>query len=89
MTCTKKGISFVFQQTASGGSSWLESLEWISSGWDLISINFTNKLRAAFAPIFLRQKSTNRKSKYKKTSRETFYEKAARKMLVKLTLGKK
>jgi hypothetical protein len=39
-------------------------------------VNFTNILRAALAPIFLRQQSTNPKSPY---------EKAARKMFVKLT----
>jgi hypothetical protein len=35
-------------------------------------VNFTNILRAAFAPIFLRTKSKNLKSKYKKASYETF-----------------
>jgi hypothetical protein len=39
-------------------------------------INFTNKLRAAFAPIFLRQKSTNPKSKYKKAPHKTFVRKS-------------
>jgi hypothetical protein len=34
--------------------------------------NFTNILRADFAPIFLRQKSTKLKHKYKKAARETF-----------------
>ncbi len=38
-------------------------------------VNFTNILRAAFAPIFLRQKSTNFKSQYKKASRKTFVRK--------------
>jgi hypothetical protein len=48
-------------------------------------VNFTNILLAAFAPLFLRQKSTNLKSQYKKALRETFVQKAAHKMLVKLT----
>ncbi len=39
-------------------------------------VNFTNILRAAFVPTFLRQKSTNLKSKYKKASRETFVQKS-------------
>ncbi len=45
-------------------------------------------LRAAFVPIFLRQKSTKLKRKYEKAVRKTFVQtKAARKMMVKLTLG--
>jgi hypothetical protein len=32
-------------------------------------VNLTNILRAAFVPIFLRQKSTNSKCKYKKAAR--------------------
>ncbi len=48
-------------------------------------VNFTNILQAAFAPIFLPQKSTNLKSNYKKASRETFVQKTARIILVKLT----
>jgi hypothetical protein len=38
-------------------------------------------------PIFLRQKSTNLKCKYKKAARKTFVQKAVRKMLVKLRPG--
>ncbi len=48
-------------------------------------VNFTNILRAPFAPIFLRQRIANLKCSHKKASRETFNEKAARKMLAKLT----
>jgi hypothetical protein len=47
-------------------------------------VNFTNIIRAAFAPIFLRQKSLILKSKYKKVLRKHLYEKVARKMLMKL-----
>jgi hypothetical protein len=39
-------------------------------------VNFTNILQAAYAPIFLRQKSTNLKSKYKKALRKTFVRKS-------------
>ncbi len=39
-------------------------------------VNFTNVLRAAFAPIFLRQKSINLKFKYKSVSRKTFVRKS-------------
>jgi hypothetical protein len=53
----------------------------------LPGVNFTNNIRAAFAPIFLRKKSTNLKSKYKKFCAKLLYVKAARKMLVKLTPG--
>ncbi len=35
-------------------------------------VNFTNIIRAAFAPIFFRQKSTNLKCKYKKAAGKTF-----------------
>jgi hypothetical protein len=38
--------------------------------------NFTNILRAAFAPIFLRQKSTNLKLKQKKVARKSFVQKS-------------
>ncbi len=44
--------------------------------WSLLPcVNFTNILRAAFAPIFLRQKSTNLKCKYKRAARKTFIRK--------------
>ena len=48
-------------------------------------VNFTNILRTAFAPISLRQKSTNLQYKYRKAALKTFEQKAARKMLMKLT----
>jgi hypothetical protein len=48
-------------------------------------VNFINILCAAFAPIFLRQKSANIEVKYKKLRAKHLYDKAARKMLVKLT----
>jgi hypothetical protein len=35
----------------------------------MAGVNFTNIVRAAFAPIFLRQKNLNLKFKYKKVSR--------------------
>jgi hypothetical protein len=38
-------------------------------------INFTNIIRADFAPQFLRQKSTNLKFKYKKAAREALEQK--------------
>jgi hypothetical protein len=47
-------------------------------------VNYTNILRGAFAPIFLRQKSTSLRCKNKKSANETF-KKEAHKMLVKLT----
>ncbi len=51
-------------------------------------VNFTNILRAAFAPIFLRQKCTNPESQYKKKRRAKLsYEKAARKILVNLSVN--
>ncbi len=40
--------------------------------------------KVSISPLFLRQKSTNLKCKYKKAARETF---AVHKMLVKLTAG--
>jgi hypothetical protein len=43
---------------------------------------FHQHFMSAFAPIFLRQKSSNLKRKYKKASLELLYEK---KLLVKLT----
>ncbi len=46
--------------------------------------NFTNILKAAFAPIFLHQKSTKNVSTNKLRAKLS-YDKAARKMLVKLT----
>jgi hypothetical protein len=39
-------------------------------------VNFTNIFRAAFVPIFLRQKITNLKCKHKKTVLETFVRKS-------------
>ncbi len=42
---------------------------------------------SAFAPIFLRQKSSNLKCKHKKASSGTFVQKCRAKMLVKLTQG--
>ncbi len=41
-----------------------------------LGVNFTNILQAAFAPIFLSQKSTNLKSKYKKALRKPFVRKS-------------
>jgi hypothetical protein len=46
-------------------------------------VNLTNILRAAFAPIFLRQKTTTLKCKNKKAARKNL----TCKMLVKLTTG--
>ncbi len=46
-------------------------------------VNFTNILRAAFAPVFLRQKNISTK----KLRAKLLYETAAHKMLVKLTPG--
>ncbi len=46
-------------------------------------VNFTNNLRAIFAPIFQCQKRTNPICKYKKLR----YNRVGHKMLVKLTLG--
>ena len=46
--------------------------DWSERFWALIgfhnhsAVNFTNILQAAFAPIFLRQKSTNLSRNYKK-----------------------
>ena len=54
--------------------------------WALFSVvNFTNKLRAAFAPISLRQKIINLSLKYKKLFKQLSYGKAAHKILMKLT----
>jgi hypothetical protein len=50
----------------------------------IVGVNFTIILRAAFAPIFLRQKSTCI-YKYKKLQEKLSYEQAEHKMLVKLT----
>jgi hypothetical protein len=50
--------------------------------------NFTNILKAAFAPIFLRQKCTNTNVQNVSTNKlcaNLWYEKAAGKILVKLT----
>ncbi len=52
------------------------SLQWSMDSPENSGVNFTNIIRAAFAPIFLRQKSTNLKSKYKKVSCETFLRKS-------------
>ncbi len=38
-------------------------------------VNFTNTLRGAFVPIFLRQKSTNIKSKHQTAEGKTFVQK--------------
>ncbi len=46
-------------------------MQWWYIGEAEPRVNFTNIISAAFAPIFLRQKSTNIKSKYKKVSCET------------------
>ncbi len=48
---------------------------------------FDQHFMSAFAPIFLCQKSSNLKCKYKKLTSKLLYEKAARKMLVQLTPG--
>jgi hypothetical protein len=50
--------------------------EWNQNICTSPGVNFTNTIHAAFAPIFLRQKSTNLKSKYKKVSRKTFVPKS-------------
>ena len=47
--------------------------------------NFTNVLRAAFAPISLRQKKSNLSVSTEKLLKRLLYEKGAHKMLVKLT----
>jgi hypothetical protein len=39
-------------------------------------VNFTNILKAAFAPISLRQESTNLKCKYDKATQKTFVQKS-------------
>jgi hypothetical protein len=57
------------------------------AGFSGIVINFTNILRAAFLPIFLRQKSTNLNVSKKQLYPKRSHEKAARKMLVILTTG--
>jgi hypothetical protein len=41
-----------------------------------LGVNFNNILKAACAPIFLHQKSTNLKCKYNKAVRETFVQKS-------------
>ncbi len=52
-----------------------------------LGVNFTNILRAAFAPIFLRQKKVQTLNlSTKKFCTKLLYEKAVRKMLAKLTL---
>jgi hypothetical protein len=48
-------------------------------------VNFTNILRAAFAPKPFRPKITNPNCKHIKGAQKRLYEKAACKMLVKLT----
>jgi hypothetical protein len=51
---------------------------------------FHQHFMSAFTPIFLRQKSSKLKCKYKKALRKTFVQKkAAHKMLVKLTTSGK
>ena len=47
----------------------LNSLFWLG-------VNFTTILRAAFVPIYLRQKSTNLKCKYRKAAQKTFVQKS-------------
>jgi hypothetical protein len=60
--------------------SYLQNFNW-SQG-----VNFTNILRAAFVPIFLRQKRTHLKCKHKKLCVKLFCtKKAVGKMLVKFT----
>ena len=54
---------------------------------DTLGVNFTNILRAAFAPISLRRKITNLNVSTEKLLKTLSYEKAARKLLVKLTIG--
>ena len=48
-------------------------------------VNYTNVLRATFAPISLRQKRTNLQCKYRKAAQNISFQKADCKMLVKLT----
>jgi hypothetical protein len=49
---------------------WLNSIPLGSNA----GVNFTNILRAAFAPIFLRQKSTNLKCKNKQDGLDQFHD---------------
>ena len=60
-----------------------------SNGWRSREVvNFTNILRATFAPISFQQKNTNLSRKSTKELHKTFlYEKDAPKTLVKLTQG--
>ncbi len=39
-------------------------------------VNFTNNLRLAYAPVFLRPKRSNLKRKYKKAASKTFKQKS-------------
>jgi hypothetical protein len=43
----------------------------------LLDVNFTNILKPTFAPIILRQISTNLKCKYKKAAHKNFHKKKA------------
>jgi len=52
-------------------------------------VNFINVLRAAFSQIFLHQKITKLKHKWKKAAQRLLYEKGTCKMLMKLTPGRK
>jgi hypothetical protein len=48
-------------------------------------VNFSNILRAAFAPIFFPKKMTKPNRKHRKAYQNTFVQKGAFKKLVKLT----
>ncbi len=71
-----KKYYFVQQMCKFGVNKTTQNVAENSSQHFFPGVNFTNIIRAAFAPIFLRQKSTNLKSMYKKVSRETFVRKS-------------
>ena len=61
--------------------------EFLSFSHCHLGVNFTNILRAAFAPISLRRKIINLSLKYKKLLERLSYKKFVHKMLVKLTIA--
>jgi hypothetical protein len=82
----KRGTRLQWVKLESGLCYWLIAF----NGMTLIStnVNVTNILRAVFAPIFLRQKSTILKCKFKKVASKTFAQKRLHaKCCVKLTPG--
>ncbi len=95
-----KTVNFCFYlqnrliQISQTGGQWYSDTSPFSIPWSILlplfypGVNFTNILRAAFAPKSFCQKITNPNFKHIKAAKKLSYEKSARKILVKLTPGR-